>query len=729
MIKLAAQTDTMICDNGGFEDDFDFYFGAAAFYQLGSSYCIPRDSSSQPVVWSSSSLPEFRRFQIVTTGVDTLTGMNRTKFGNKSLLINNRYAHQGPICQGASDVNKLIKRFTVTEENRHFTVWYAVVLENPAAHSDNQPFFSIKCDRAPSNDLCIDASILPCEQYYLDSICKDQSAYTAIDAVDWTCHRITIPANFIDSIATLEVTGADCGLYCHFGYAYIDGICEECTGSASGSVTLYEFDYDTNSKIGIKYKSCNGDTIMICGSYTKPTYCGNWIMDSIRIYNHTIFDLTVDTSLKIFCFKLSKSDFPADSCREILANIFFHSNLSNYSMQVSNIIEICNDDFEEYLMDVTVGSCQDNNTGGLLSDDYYYLNIIISVNKGDSWSIERQLDNPYPNESGEYIMRTGNGPDTINLGPILIQEGDWELTLSIGNCILIYEITSPSFCSGCLKFRAAEIYDVSCNDQGTGTASDDTWSFYLLVPGSGTFMINGAGPYSYGTPQLVSVGTIVDTCVSFNLEDNVISFCNSMVIVCPPKPCSDNENCELEVYITDVYCEEEDSEYYIELNVSGTGSGYTCYKATNISGTDSVEGRFISNILGPFDEEIWLEIKKCTTIACTCSAPECFKILYVPFPDCENLEFRTKRTSKSNLSLPDLLMVLPNPLDRNEILLKSSMNSTKFEIFNSSSALIYKGSFSGDTYRLQLNIPPGVYFVRYKDEEGRQGYIKVIRAQ
>jgi hypothetical protein len=88
MPKLAAQTDTMICDNGGFESNFQYYFGEECSYDMGSSTCSP-SYYSNPVNWISKSLPSFRRFEIVTTGVDTLTGINRTKFGSKALLINN----------------------------------------------------------------------------------------------------------------------------------------------------------------------------------------------------------------------------------------------------------------------------------------------------------------------------------------------------------------------------------------------------------------------------------------------------------------------------------------------------------------------------------------------------------------------------------------------------------------------------------------------------------------
>jgi hypothetical protein len=344
-------------------------------------------------------------------------------------------------------VDKLIKRFKVTEENREFTIWYAAILENPAGHNNSQPFFSITCDLAPQFDLCFDASILSCEEMYPDSICKDGEAFTAIDVVDWTCHRVIIPKNQIGNIATLEIIAADCGCGAHCGYAYIDGICEACEGSALGSITLYDQAYG-QSGFGIKYYSCDGDTITVCGSYTLPTTCGTWYLDSITIPGFTVFNMEMDTDTKSFCFNLSISDFPEDSCRDLNAIAYFSSNLSDHSEQISNTIEICHNDFEEYNAVITTGICQNNGTTNILSDDYYYVSLDLSVNYGDSWIMKRELDDPYPNTSGEYTIKTGTGSGTIDLGPILIQEGNWDLTINIGGCILFYEITAPNFC-GC----------------------------------------------------------------------------------------------------------------------------------------------------------------------------------------------------------------------------------------------------------------------------------------
>lgn len=158
---MAQSSDTLVCDNGGFESDFVYYSGATTVFDTIINGCTPYNNGNS-VIWNVSSLPAFRGFKIVTNGLDSLVGINRTKFGNKALLLNDRYSQTGDNCQHTNGgVYKIIKRFKVTEENRDFTVWFAVVLENPTSgHFNEQPWFNIKCDRAPASELCFDANIL-----------------------------------------------------------------------------------------------------------------------------------------------------------------------------------------------------------------------------------------------------------------------------------------------------------------------------------------------------------------------------------------------------------------------------------------------------------------------------------------------------------------------------------------------------------------------------------------
>lgn len=75
----------------------------------GSNSCIPV-VSGVPTVFTSTSLPSSRRFEIVSSGTDNLVGINQTKFGSKAARINYKYGHDGSMsCNGSQDVNKLTK--------------------------------------------------------------------------------------------------------------------------------------------------------------------------------------------------------------------------------------------------------------------------------------------------------------------------------------------------------------------------------------------------------------------------------------------------------------------------------------------------------------------------------------------------------------------------------------------------------------------------------------------
>ncbi|MBK6859296.1 MAG: T9SS type A sorting domain-containing protein [Saprospiraceae bacterium] len=500
------------------------------------------------------------------------------------------------------------------------------------------------------------------------------------------------------------------------------------------------YDYTFNSTgLGIKYKSCYGDTITICGDYTLPTVCGTWALDSIEVPGFTVLNLEINHTSHTYCFELAKPEFPEDSCSELYAISYFSSNLTGFTSNASNSIVICDDEFESYIAFDTVGICQNNNTSTLISDDYYYLKIDLNVNYGDTWSMQRILDNPYPNESGSYVIKTGTGSGIINLGPLLIQEGTWELSITIGGCILNFEIIPPDFCSGCSKFYRTKIFDFTCSDNNGGTAtldpSDDHWYFIINVPGlTGNYTLTKAGgspgTYSYGLSpthnHIIHVGAIGHECVKYTLKDAVLTQCIAEFYVCPPKPCSDDDECELEFYITDVNCEEGNSQFYVELDITG-GSSYLCYKASKATDGSTISQGGFSSILGPFTEDIWLDVKICTTAICTCAAPYCYKVIYVPFPDCENLEFRSKETSYSGFNSNSELIVLPNPINGNEMILLSSMKFTRFELYNASGKLIHYSSFSGPEYRYNQAIPVGLYFVKYKNSKEEYRIIKIVK--
>jgi len=48
-------------------------------------------------------------------------------------------------------------------------------------------------------------------------------------------------------------------------------------------------------------------------------------------------------------------------------------------------------------------------------------------------------------------------------------------------------------------------------------------------------------------------------------------------------------------------------------------------------------------------------------------------------------------------------------------------------IYDSSGKLIKRGNFAGSEYKMTPDLVPGLYFVRYKDMEGKPAFVKIIK--
>ncbi|HHH53521.1 MAG TPA: T9SS type A sorting domain-containing protein [Bacteroidetes bacterium] len=717
--QAMVNADTFVCDNGGFEQDFMYYKGYTSMYDFGSDSCTPYTGypgNGSPSVFIPAQLPTARRFEIVTSGTDPLTGLQKVKFGNKSLRINDRYGHLST-CQGDYGVDKIVKRFKVTKENRDFTVWYSVALENPSGHENRQPFLNIKCDLAPDNELCFDADIIQCAQYLDDPQCT----FDSIDVLDWSCHRFKIPEDKIGQIATLEMIIGDCGLGAHFGYAYIDGICEECDSSALGSATLDE---------DIDYRSCDGLTARICGTYTPPTICsngGNWAPSEVTVPGYDITNVTIDTASKTFCFDFPISNFGNEDCLEIYAEIVFNNGVFDLPEVLTNSIDICKKLYtKSHNYTIEIGGCDDNETPDLLSDDYYKVRLNILAPESDSWILERHLIDPYSNESGSYTLMTGSGDAQLELGPFLIQEGDWWLEISFSDCEYNELIEAPPYCV-CEQFQGTEISNVHCikNEQG-----DDTWSFdfivkysnnaqYKFTPKNEPTEIN-----NYNKNYTIDGGNISDGCKEFTLENSSGS-CTAIFEICPPKPCS--EECNLEAYVVDVICI-NDNNFLINMDISGIGNKQLC--------SDPGYFYYYPYYLYYLYEDTYINLKLCDYGEnCNTCQSNCYKTIFVPKPDCDYDPWKTgENLRQSNFSIkPDIsyddVDIYPNPVVNNEIIIRSKLEKTHYSIYNTAGNLIKEGTFTDSEYRINFENASGLYFVKYINKEGKPAFKKIIKLQ
>jgi hypothetical protein len=716
---ISHSQDTLICDNGGFEDDFDYYLGFYSYFVYGSNTCTPQINGN-PVVFTSISMPDDYRFEIATQGIDHLTNYQRVKFGEKSLLLNNEFSEFGD-CSFDGGVNRITKRFKVTQENRYFTIWYSAVLQNPGGHNNLQPFFSIRCDLAPNDDLCWDGISFPANTQYPQGDCFFFET-DHIKTSDWACHRIFIPKEFIGEIATLEITAADCGAGAHFGYVYIDGICEPCDSSSYGSGKLKTFPE--------LVRSCDGDSITISGYYTLPNIDGDFThLDSITVPSFNIYDLDIDTATKTFSFKIIYSDFNDPECRDVIAYLYFSDGSDQLPPVPTNGIEICLENFVIPFFDIETGSCNNNGTPYVLSDDYYFVTVYIDTTYGNNWTLHRLFDDILPGESGNYQIKQGAGDTILILGPFMIQEGSWSLILNVEGCDQILPIIPPDFCGACTQFNKTKIYDIACNDGGTANdPSDDTWSFKIVAyrQGGGSYKIYKSlteTTQNFNGTYTVSEGLVKDGCVKYFLKfpdpECIVSF-----IVCPPKPCSSGSECALEAYITDYEFDCEEEEFYVNFNV--TSPSYLCYQTMPVSNLGAISSPApFSNPLGPFTEDMVIKFSVCSTSSCSCTNPECYKYVYVPYFEEECPE--SLINSAVNERKSESLYVFPNPIAENELTIYSPYSSTNFEIYNLSDQLIHSGQFTDRTFKLNFDPLPGVYILKYRSGVFDMGVVKFIK--
>ena len=711
-----AQVDTFICDNGGFENGNTYYSGAWSTFTLGSNTCTPNLLNP----FTPTTLPDYRRFAIVGIGADDVTGYPKVKYESKSLLINDRFSISDHCQYFDREVNKVTKKFRVTEENRNFTIWYSIVLQNPAEHDNRQPFFNIRCDLSP-DELCFDGISIPAITIYPSGSCYREGE--VVKATNWACHSIFISKDNIGQIATLEISVADCGAGAHFGYAYIDGICEPCSGSSYGSGTL-----DPVQELIV---SCDGDSITLRGQYTEPTIDGNFTQFiDFDVPGFNIYGKTINESNKTFSFRMVKSDFTILNCRDVIAYLTFGNATSQLPPVPTNAVEICYGHFITPDLSFVVSECKDNKPNHeLFSDDYYFVTVNIADAQYTSWILERWLDDPYPDESGLYTLTSGSGNANLKLGPFLIQEGSWTMIFRHNHCTDTVHIVPPDYCSLCPQMSKIKISNIQCNP------INNSWSFDVFVPNNNPspgeyYKINGL-VYYFNVPNIINVGTVGADCHRLNLEYYNIPlnyYCSSVMFVCPPKPCFGNnyEDCNLEVYQKSKVCLNNGASYTVELDVKGAGS--PCISIP--MGGSNITQPF-SNPIGPFSDDITIKIYSCGSslpFSCNCPNTGCFKILklYKPY-DCEPNNLGEGTTRSSTYMNLHALAVIPNPVpEGHEFMIRSPYKFNHIEILNISGSQIFQGSFEGSEFKLKYSLAPGIYLIKSKNNLGEYLVTKFV---
>jgi len=213
-------------------------------------------------------LPGGQQFIVTGNGVDPFGNFPRVApGGNFSLRLGNNLVN--------GEADRIEQTFPVTAANAFFTYRYAVVLQDPGHTAAQQPAFVIEMFDQNNNPI-------PCTYYAVQAAQNIPGFQNGINGVvykPWSNVSIDLTP-YIGQNVTIRFTTYDCALGGHFGYAYIDGICNAfvtiqndtiCPGTTKTLTAPTGFMQYTWNGPGVNNQ--NGQSILISnpGNYTVNT--------------------------------------------------------------------------------------------------------------------------------------------------------------------------------------------------------------------------------------------------------------------------------------------------------------------------------------------------------------------------------------------------------------------------------------------------------------------------
>jgi hypothetical protein len=296
------------CGNGSFENGLDPAEWQGGYGSIPLSAVNPFANFTDGL-FPGTGITDFNSHQTwVGTGTDPNVPIQTTAPGSAGAVrIGNAVNKKG--------CDLLSKTFVVTPALSTITFWYAVVLQNPLGHAQNdQPFFWVRVTDAFDNIVsgAFDFGNGPDKKLIADVdnpfFQQKMIGQETIVYKDWSCAQIDL-SNQIGNQVTVEFVTADCGLGFHWGYAYIDSFCGDCQGSPTGNIT---YNCEASSHCGPG---------QICFDYSLPTAKdkdGNIITGSVEIVlyfyqNSATLDKIssgVLTSGNSYCFNITPASIP-----------------------------------------------------------------------------------------------------------------------------------------------------------------------------------------------------------------------------------------------------------------------------------------------------------------------------------------------------------------------------------------------------------------------------------
>ncbi|HLP92799.1 MAG TPA: hypothetical protein VK168_02140 [Saprospiraceae bacterium] len=211
--KLSVMPPPAGCVNSNLElgnfQGWDGYYGSRS----GSS-SVNLNSLSNGIV------PGRHTIRQLSDGFDPIVGGNllpQVSEGNYSIRLGNN--------SGGAQADVIKYTFTVNAQNQRFSFKYAVVLQDPNHNAGEQPFFTYYLLKGSS--ILFSSSNLPIagKQVLADASNPFFKGANGVIYREWTPVCIDL-SKYIGETMTIVFVTADCSFTQHFGYAYIDGLCD-----------------------------------------------------------------------------------------------------------------------------------------------------------------------------------------------------------------------------------------------------------------------------------------------------------------------------------------------------------------------------------------------------------------------------------------------------------------------------------------------------------------------
>jgi hypothetical protein len=244
------------CPNGNAENGtLNLWQGATGYYSTSlKNFTQPAPSTRVKVIQNTGTYSD----ATVNNNVDIYGGFKVPSEGNYAFRLGNN--------SGGAESEIMWYIFTVTQNNANFKFRHAEVLEDQNHSQKEQPSFEFFMNLTANNADPHLPKILPITA----SEIKDKKLYKMTDSVivadrtnpffktfnsttgapvlykAWQCHEFDL-TDFIGDEVLICFRTKDCSQNLHFGYAYIDGLCDNWPAMANLSLNVNKFCSSPNS--------------------------------------------------------------------------------------------------------------------------------------------------------------------------------------------------------------------------------------------------------------------------------------------------------------------------------------------------------------------------------------------------------------------------------------------------------------------------------------------------